>query len=135
VDLEGQKALVLQFYEQVINRGDLSAIDNLLSPNFVHNGEARGIEGQRAAIQTLLSALTDLHVSARATICEGDLVAVRQEWSGTHTGTFLGLSPTNRRVSFTSQAMLRIANGRIAEAWVNEDDLGLLRQLGEPAIS
>jgi predicted ester cyclase len=135
LESKDEKALVAQFYERVINRGDLAAIDDLLSPDFVHNGETRGIAGQRTAIQALLAAFPDLQVTTSATIGEGDLVSVRQEWTGTHKGVFLGAAPTNRRIAFTSQAMLRVAGDRIVEAWVNEDDLGLLRQIGAPAIS
>jgi predicted ester cyclase len=135
LDPKDGKALVARFYEQVVNRGDLAAIDGLLSPDFVHNGEARGISGQRTAIKALLTAFPDLQVTTKMEIAEEDLVAVRQEWTGTHKGEFLGAAPTNRQISFTSQAMLRIADGRIVEAWVNEDDLGLLRQIGAPVVS
>ena len=124
------KALVLRFYEQVINSHDLAAIVELLSADFVHNGEARGIQGQRKAIEALFAGLPDMKVTTEAAIAEEDLVVVRQSWTGTQTGRFLGIPPTNRPVLFTSMAMLRVVDGRIAEAWVNEDDLGLMRQLG-----
>jgi predicted ester cyclase len=135
LDPKDGKALVARFYEQVINRGDLAAIDGLLSPDFVHNGESRGISGQRTAIKALLTAFPDLQVTTKMAIAEEDLVAVRQEWTGTHKGEFLGAAPTNRQISFTSQAMFRITDSRIVEAWVNEDDLGHLRQIGAPVVS
>ena len=49
----------------------------------------------------------------------------------THDGDFLGFAPTGRRVEFTSTAVLRIAEGLIAEAWDEVDLLGLTTQLGD----
>jgi len=56
---------------------------------------------------------------------EDDLVAVHQRWAGTHGGEFLGFEPTGRRVEFTSTAILRVADGLIAEAW-DELDSGAI---------
>jgi predicted ester cyclase len=127
--VDDNKGVVLQFYEQVINRRDPAAIDGLLAEGFVHNGEPRGVDGQRAAIEALFAAMPDMHVETDAIIAEGDLVAVHQTWTGTQTGVFQGVQPTGKRISFTSTAMLRVSGGKIAHAWVNEDDLGLMQQL------
>ena len=62
---------------------------------------------------------------------EGDRVACRMIWTGSQRGDFLGLPPSGRRATWTATSILRFAEGRIAEAWVNEDDAGLLRQLGD----
>jgi predicted ester cyclase len=130
--IEDNKAVVTRFYSQVINHRDLSAIDQLLAPDFLHNDEPRGASGQRQAIETLFAAMPDISVTTEAVIAEGDIVAVRQTWTGIQTGVFMGVSPSGRRLCFTSTAMLRVENGRIAAAWVNEDDLGLMRQLNGP---
>jgi predicted ester cyclase len=63
-------------------------------------------------------------------LAEGDLVAARQTWAGTHDGDFMGVAPTGRHVEFTSTAVLRVEHGLIAEAWDQVDSLGLLTQLG-----
>jgi predicted ester cyclase len=41
----------------------------------------------------------------------------------------MGIAPTGKTVSFRSMAMLRVTENKIVAAWVNEDDLGLMRQL------
>ena len=56
---------------------------------------------------------------------EGDPVAAHQRRRGTHEGDYLGIAPTGRRSEFTSTAVLRVAEGRIAQAWVEVDFLGL----------
>lgn len=56
----GPKIIIRDFYEQVINRRDLNAIDQLLADDFRHNGEARGRSGQRQAVEAFLTAFPDL---------------------------------------------------------------------------
>lgn len=46
------KDLVRRFYAEVINERRVDAIDELLSEDFVHNGERRGREGQKPAART-----------------------------------------------------------------------------------
>jgi len=73
----------------------------------------------------------DLRLSVEAAVGEGDLVAQRIHFEGTHTGTFQGLPPTGKRVSFEGLELNRHADdGRVAEHWFQLDALSLLQQLG-----
>lgn len=63
-------------------------------------------------------------------LVDGDKVAVRTTFRGTHTGDFFGIPPTGKSVTVSGTHILRIADGKIAEHWGNNDDLGLMRQLG-----
>lgn len=123
------KELVRRFYREAINKRDLSAVDRLLSTGFVHNGEARGRDGQRAAVQAFLEGFSDLRNEILLILAEGDLVAAHQRWTGTNDGAFLGAPATGKPVEFTSTAVLRVSDGEIAEAWDEVDMLGLTSQL------
>jgi hypothetical protein len=63
-------------------------------------------------------------------VAEGDLVAQRIHFAGTHTGTFQGLPPTQRKVTFSGLELNRFVDGRVREHWFQLDALGLLQQLG-----
>jgi predicted ester cyclase len=128
-ELAACKELVARFYEEVINGRDAGGVERLLSEDFVHNGERRGRDGQRRAVQEFLDAFPDLRTESELILAEGDLVAAHQRWSGTHEGTIAGVEPTGRRVEFTSTAILRIHGGLITEAWDEVDLAGLLGQL------
>lgn len=128
-DLDANKDLVRRFYAEAINARDLGAVDRLLAEDFTHDGERRGREGQRAAVAAFLEAFGDLRNEILLILAEGDLVAAHQVWTGTHTGDFAGVAATGRPVSFTSTAVLRIADGLIAEAWDEVDAAGLMGQL------
>jgi len=49
---------------------------------------------------------------------------------GTHQGTWMGISPTGKRLQIRMITIHRIANGKIAEDWVLVESLGLFQQLG-----
>jgi steroid delta-isomerase-like uncharacterized protein len=128
--LDDNKQLVRRFYSEAINGRDLSAVDRLLTEDFTHDGELRGRDGQRQAVQYFLDAFPDLHNEIELLLAEGDLVSAHQRWTGIHGGEFLGVAATGKAVEFTSTAVLRIRDGLIAEAWDEVDMLGLLQQLG-----
>jgi steroid delta-isomerase-like uncharacterized protein len=130
---DANKELVRRFYREVINEQRVDAIDELLSEDFVHNGEERGREGQKPAVRMFLDAFPDLRNEIELILAEGELVAAHQRWTGTHEGEFLGIEATNKRVSFESTAVLRIADGQIAQAWDIVDIAGLMSELGPPA--
>ena len=63
-------------------------------------------------------------------VAAGDKVVSRMTWTGSHRGAFLGIPACGRRVTWIAISIVRISGGKIAEAWVTEDDLGLLKQIG-----
>lgn len=69
--------------------------------------------------------------SRRASLEEDGTVASRWTACGTHRGAdFMGLPATGRRLEITGISMYRVKYGKIAEGWVNDDNLGMARQLG-----
>ena len=129
MDVVDNKNLVRRFYDEAIACRDLDAVDRLLAPDFRHDGQERGHAGQREAVAAFLDGFSDLEHEVLLCLGEDDLVAAHQRWSGTHDGEFLGVPATGRRVSFTSTAVLRVADGLITEAWDQVDVAGLLAQL------
>lgn len=123
--------IVKNFYEAVINQKNLNAIGNFLSENFIHNGEQRGLEGQKQVIQeNFFSAFPDIKVICEFFVCENNFVTVHNIWSGTHNGNFLGVAATGKHVEWQANAILKIENGKITRAWDENDFLSLFMQLG-----
>ncbi|HEX6453232.1 MAG TPA: ester cyclase [Trebonia sp.] len=115
------KDLAIRLIEQVWNDGNLS-----LAPEFFAGPmleEALGLH------ETLTTAFPDLRIGIEDLIAEGDKVVLRLTFRGTHKGSFRGLAPTGRGVSFTAIRIYRVADGKITESWANQDALGLLQQL------
>ncbi len=126
-------------YEDIWSTGQLSLVDSLISEDFVdHNappGTPKGRDGFRQVVQMYRTAFPDLSVAVDQTLEEGDRVALRMTAHGKHKGAFLGIAPTNRAVTFTGMAFVRIQDGKIAERWGLYDMGGLMAQLTQPGQS
>ena len=72
----------------------------------------------------------DLQLTVEDAVGEGDLVAQRILFEGTHTGEFQGLPPTHRKVRFSGLELNRFVDGRVVEHWFQLDSLTLLQELG-----
>jgi steroid delta-isomerase-like uncharacterized protein len=131
---EENKALVRREYEQGVNLQNFRVRDEVLAGNFVAHfpGHApiHGIDAFREFTSAFFTAFPDLQATIEDLVAEGDRVAVRQTWRGTHTSDFLRIPPTGKQVTFTSIEVYRVAGGKLAEEWVELDMLGLLQQLG-----
>ena len=62
-------------------------------------------------------------------VTEGDKVAIRWTWRGTHTGEFWGIPATGNEVAITGISILHIVGGKIVEEWGEVDNMGLMAQL------
>jgi predicted ester cyclase len=134
VSTEENKALVRRYVEQVLNEGNLDAIDDFVSPNYKRYFSATAapaaIEGQRQRLSELRAAFPDIHLAIDDLIAEGDRIAFRATLRGTHGGTFQGLAPTGKPVTAFAFDVIRIENGKFLEHWGGPDLLTLLQQLG-----
>jgi steroid delta-isomerase-like uncharacterized protein len=128
------KALVSRGYDELVMSGNFDNIAVLFHEDYVDHTQPPGWPTDRAGLQTLVeyfrSAFPDIHVTIEAIVAEDDLVMHRQTMRGTHLGEFFGIPPTGNRVEMSGMHQWRFADGRIIEHHANNDDLGMLRQLG-----
>jgi predicted ester cyclase len=131
---EANKALVRRWAEEVLNQGNLNMIDECFAANYVdHSNPADwppGRAGHKQIVALYQAAFPDFHYTIEHEIAEGDLVVVRGTYHGTHERTFFGIAPTGVRMTTTGMHLFRTTSGKIAEHWCNNDDLGVMRQLG-----
>lgn len=90
----------------------------------------RGREHWKQLASGYFTAFPDFQIRLEDLIAEGDKVVARWAWHATHQGEFMGIPPTSKQVAVTGIGVYRIADGKIAEEWVQDDVLGLLQQLG-----
>jgi predicted ester cyclase len=128
---EQNKALAARFMD-AYQKGDYAAIRDICSPAFVEHGagQTRSLDQTIELGKSNLAIFSDFTIIAEDMIAEGDKVAVRYRLEVTHTGEGLGIPATGEKAETTGVEILRVENGKIAEAWAEENVLGLLMQLG-----
>lgn len=128
------RELARQLIEDDLNTGDVAAAERIVADAFVDHtnppGLQRGLEGHRGIVDIFHAAFPDVRWTIDDMVAEGDRVAMRLTMTGTHRGDFFGISPTGKRVEVGGTHIVRIEDGRVAEHWGHNDDLGLMRQLG-----
>lgn len=128
------KTVMKRIYEEIWNEGKLEVIDELFSPDYVAHflppGMPPGREGFRAFVASYRSAFPDGHTIIQDQIAEGDKVVSRISMRGTHRGNLMGVAPTGNVVELSAIVITRIQDGKNVEAWVEQDRLGMLQQLG-----
>jgi len=118
----------------VLNDKNVNAVDELMAANYIDHNPAPGVpsgtEGMKQLMSMFFSAFPDLHATIDVLVAEGDLVVGRMTNTGTHTGDFMGIPATGKKVSFTETHIVRIADGKAVEHWGNQDDMGMMQPLG-----
>jgi steroid delta-isomerase-like uncharacterized protein len=134
VSAQDNKALVRRFVDEVQSGGNISLIDEICSPEFVNHSAPPGVpadcEGIKIVTAMFRGAFPDSYFTVEDMIAEGDKVATRKTFHGTHEGEFMGIPPSGRGVSMSLIDVVRIDDGRVVEHWAVGDSLGLMQQLG-----
>src|SRR5579884_455889 len=134
MSIEHNKAIARQFFEDAYNTGNLALLEQLLAPSYVDEkappGTPSGPQGIATIITMFRRAFPDLHFEIEDQIAEGDKVVTRYTFSGTQQGELMGIPPSGKHVSIGGISIYRITDGKMQQAWIEYDMLGLLQQLG-----
>jgi len=129
-DRDENRRRVEKLFETGFNQGDLAVLDELVSPDYVGAQGEKGPAGFRGIAVGLRAAFPDIHYTLDDEIAEGDRVAVRWHWTGTHKGQFRTYPPTGKVLTNTGAAIFRLKDGKIVAASLETDRLGFLMQVG-----
>jgi predicted ester cyclase len=125
--------LVRRIFERGINERDPEALRALVGDGYVNHdlpAPAPGPDGLTAVLDQFFAAFPDMHVTVEDVIEDGDRIATRGRFVGTHRGEFNGVAATGRPVDVKYIDVWRVEDGKAVENWVQMDLLGLLQQVG-----
>ena len=138
-DVYANKDVVLRFIE-ISNAAEWDRLDEVVVPDFQRHSTAtagppvRSLEAFVSLQKSFLSTFPDQQVRLDNMIAEGDFVAIRATYLGTQTGQMGNLPATGKSVDGPFIAFFRIDSGKIAELWVEWDNVAMLNQLGFPPL-
>jgi steroid delta-isomerase-like uncharacterized protein len=132
---EANRKLARRYFDEVMNQGKLAVIEEIMDPNcqFIIPTQPepfRGHAGFKGFVGYLRNAFPDIRFTVEREIAEENKVAVRWKITGTHKGEFLGAKPTGTFVEDRGIDIFTFWKGKILTVHVNENDLGLMTQLG-----
>lgn len=117
------------------NAGDLERYLASYAPDATIHGLPEHLQpnvtGHREFLTQMRQSLPDFSSTIEAIVAEGDLVAARLSYNGTHEGVFRGVPPTGKRLTWDAMTFRRFNDdGLTVERWILGDNLSLLHQLG-----
>lgn len=128
------KSIIRHIFDEAFNQGNLSVVDQLVAPNGISHQLSWGMPANRMGLKQLIAmfrtAFPDLLCTVEDEIIQGDKIAARWTIRGTHTGLFLGNSPTSKSISVKGLIYARIENNQVSENYILIDQMGILQQLG-----
>ena len=119
---EQNKQLVIRFNKEYIEQGNRKSFEELIAEDVVNHsappGSSKGPDGMIHFLQNVLrTGFPDLSVEILDQVAEGDLVTTRKAIHATHSGDFMGIPPTGKKVIINVIDMIRLRQGKYVEHW------------------
>ena len=122
-----------RFVDEVVNRGEFSALDELVHPDYVYRSpgeELRGPDGLTALLNGYREAFPDLKMEIDELLVADDATVLAFTLTGIHRGDLLGIQATGRSVKVQGMVRSRVRDEKIVDEWEILDQQTLLEQLG-----
>lgn len=115
-----------------LNRDGERAFPRFFSPDYVRHTFAKSFGRDEFAriVENRRLGFQDLKTTILEVVVEGDRVAHRWETVGTHSGSYLAIPPTGRRVTAMGITISRFEDGLIVEDWASWNEVSVLHSLG-----
>jgi predicted ester cyclase len=122
-------------FSEAWNTGDVSRLtDEAVADSVLIHYRGESTYQRLGDLESLIAhwraAFPDLEMELLDLVSQGDVVAARVRYSGTHRGTWFGIPPTGRSVEVDEMMFFRFESGRLVEAWEVDDQLTMRTQLG-----
>ena len=129
-----RRKLIAETWEAAWDRGEVEALDRLLSPEYRRRSrpaeEGQDLTAFKASIIATRSAFPDLVTTIDQIVVDGESAAVRWHSKGRHDHGFLGVPATHREVEVHGATFARFEGDRIVEEFNTWDPRALLSALG-----
>lgn len=112
--------LVRRWWQEVWNEGRLESIDELTTPDVVLHADGAEMHGHaelRKRTGAIRAAFSDIEVHLDQVTVSGDWIISRWRVAMTHTGSWMGMPPSHKRIVVNGSTWMRGENGLLAEGW------------------
>ena len=132
---EENAEIVRRDVEEVWNGANTEVIEDLVTDDFVYHNPMveepiRGPDGYRRLIEEYRGAVPDFEMTIEEMFADDGSVATRFTTRGTPEGTLHGHQTNGRPIEITGIIVDHVENGKLVERWINDDALGMLKQIG-----
>jgi steroid delta-isomerase-like uncharacterized protein len=128
-NIEAQKKM-----GEAINKGNLDKLREVMAPDVKDHdpapGQGKGVEGFIKFFTAFREAFPDLEIAVEHLVADEDNVAFAYTVTGTHSGNFLGIPHSGKKIKARGMQISKFKDGKITERWGSSDELGIMQQIG-----
>ena len=123
------KEVVRKVYDDCLNKRNWEMLDKLVAADYEGANGGHGVPGFAQPVKAVINAFPDIQWEVLDLLEDGDQVAVRWKWEGTHLGTFNVYEATKKKVVNEGMAIFQLSQGKIISQKLLTDRLGFLQQI------
>lgn len=128
-----KKEIVKKYYEELWNQQNMDCVDTLLDDNIKFHGslniQTYGKSSFKEYMKLVLGGIPNLYHGIEIMIEEGETIAVKAIYNGTHSGKLLDFEPTKNRIKYNGASFFKFKGDKISDIWVLGDLTTLKGQL------
>ena len=133
---EERNLAVIHKFDEALNTYNYDLLDEVIKPDFIRHSQATGdqqinsLEEYKEFYRQFTKAFPDANMKEHFLFAKDDMVAGYAAFTGTQKGAFGPFPASGKKVVSETMAIFRIEDGKIAELWVEWDNVAILKQLG-----
>jgi predicted ester cyclase len=125
---DAKSTLCHRWFQEVWNEGREDSISDLMAHQahihgLITEGQTAGSERFKTFYRDFKNQFSDVHVEFKDALSQDDMECALTNFTATH-------RETGKKVSFSGLCLIRVEDGKIAEAWNHYDFLSVHQQLG-----
>jgi len=129
-----QKEIIQKIYT-VFETGKVADLENYVDKNIKEHTpdpsmKGTGIELIKGQIELYHTAFPDMKIKINEIVGDGEKLTIFSTMTGTNTGSLMGMSPTNKKVTVNGVDIMKFNGEKVTDHWGVYDNLSMLSQLG-----
>lgn len=121
-------------FDAAMQSGKLNDLDKYCDANFIEHtpapGQKPGLAGLKEMYPQWKAAWPDMKWEYTTIAADGDYVLAHYRMSGTNTGPFMGMPPTNKKMDITGVDVTKFKDGKGIEHWSYMEEMKMMTQMG-----
>ncbi len=132
--LAKQKEIIKKLYA-AFETGNTSDLKNLVTNDIKEHMpdptlKSTGIQMLKDQIELYHTAFPDTKIKINEIFGDGEKLTIYSTFTGTNKGSFMGMAPTNKKVTVNGIEIVKFNEEKITDHWGVYDNLKMLTQLG-----
>jgi predicted ester cyclase len=128
------KAAMQKFYDEVFNKHNVAMFDSITTRDYVEHASDPGTpqtrEGTEILFKETFAAFPDANEKVILMLADSSYVITHYTLTGTNTGKYMGLPPTNKKINVNGMDIVRFVNGKAVEHWGYLEEMKMMDQMG-----